>query len=71
MTGQNDKVIQYVEIAGERYVVNGNNRLQVARRLGITGELQLEKVALPFRGFKTVEDVIDSFAVTMGGGGGL
>jgi hypothetical protein len=65
--GLKDTVINYVEIGGEKYVVNGNNRLMAARTLGITNELRFEKVSLPFRGFKTEADVINSYAAQFQG----
>ncbi len=45
--GLQDKVINYVEIGGENYVVNGNNRVMAARQLGITDQLTFQKVTLP------------------------
>jgi hypothetical protein len=52
-----NKVVNYVEIAGENYVVNGNNRLQAAKKLGITAELIFEKVSLPIRGFNAFAEL--------------
>jgi len=57
-------VIKYVKICGNNYVVYGNNRLQAARILGITDELTYEEVTLPFKGFNTEEDVINSYGET-------
>jgi RHS repeat-associated protein len=60
--GLKDNVISYVEIGGEKYVVNGNNRLMVARRLGMTDQLKFQEVKLPLAGFKTEADVINAHA---------
>ena len=60
MNGLKDKVINYVEIDGEKFVVNGNNRLIAAKRLGITDQLRFQKVNLPFRGFNSAADVFQA-----------
>ena len=65
--GLENKVINFVKIADENYVVLGNNRLQVAQKLGITDQLVFKQVQLPFRGFKTENDVINAFAERAGG----
>ena len=59
-----DPIIKYVDIDGQLYVVLGSNRLMAARRLGRTGELVLEEVQLPFRGYKTIDDVIEGAVTT-------
>ena len=60
--GLQDKVITYVEVGGEKYVVFGNNRVLASRGLGITNQLRFQKVTLPFQGFKTEADVINAHA---------
>jgi hypothetical protein len=65
--GLQDKVINYVKLDGEIYVVLGNNRVQAARQLGITDQLIFKEVQLPFRGFKTENDVINAAAEVIGG----
>jgi RHS repeat-associated protein len=65
--GLQDKVINFVKIGDENYVVLGNNRLQAARQLGITDQLIFKEVQLPFRGFKTENDVINAAAEVVGG----
>ena len=57
--GLKDKLIEYVEIAGQRYVVRGNGRLQIAEDLGLTEQLLFKKVELPFMGYRTEADVIE------------
>lgn len=65
--GIQDKVIHFVTIGDENYVVLGNNRVQAARKLGITGQLIFKKAQLPFRGFSNEEDVINAAAEVAGG----
>jgi|JI102314A2RNA_FD_contig_31_7408740_length_998_multi_4_in_0_out_0_2 hypothetical protein len=65
--GLQDKVINYVKLDGEIYVVLGNNRVQAGRQLGITDQLIFKEVQLPFRGFKTENDVINAAAEVIGG----
>jgi hypothetical protein len=38
--GLKNKIIEYVEIGGQRYVVRGNGRLQIAEDLGLADQLQ-------------------------------
>ncbi|NTX33286.1 VCBS repeat-containing protein [Myxococcus sp. CA033] len=66
--GIKDKLINFVKIANENYVVLGNNRLQAARKLGLADELIFKEVQLPFRGFKTEDDVIEAAADFLSGG---
>ena len=49
--------IKYVVHNGQKYVVDGHHRLIAARRLGIK-EVPTQKVELPFRGYKTLDDVL-------------
>jgi hypothetical protein len=60
--GLNDNVIKYVKIGDDYFVVNGNNRFIVAQELGITDQLSLQEVSLPFAGFNTESDVINAFS---------
>ena len=50
------KPISYVEHEGENYVVDGHHRLFAARKLGLT-DVPIEKVELPYAGYKTSEDL--------------
>ncbi|HKS16190.1 MAG TPA: RHS repeat-associated core domain-containing protein [Planctomycetota bacterium] len=62
--GLKDPNISYVLIEGEPYVVLGSNRLVACRKLGKTGELVFKEVSLPFKDYKTVDDVVRSAADT-------
>lgn len=67
-TGLQDKVINYVKIGDENYIVLGNNRVQAARQIpGMTDQLIFKEVQLPFRGFKTENDVMNAAAEVTGG----
>ncbi|OPX41853.1 ParB-like nuclease domain protein [Ruminiclostridium hungatei] len=48
--------IKYVEYNGQKYVVDGHHRLQAAKQLGIK-DVPVEKVELPYKGYKIVEDL--------------
>ena len=50
--------IKYVEYNGKKYVVDGHHRLSVAKRLGLK-EVPIEKVELPYLGYKSVEDLLN------------
>ena len=63
-----DKVIKYVTIAGQNYIVGGNNRLTAARQLGLGDQLEYEQVQLPYKGFQTEEDVLNNAADYLSGG---
>ena len=57
--GLQDKVINFVEVGGQKYIVNGNDRLRVSENfLKNTDDLIFEQVQLPFRGYKTPDDVV-------------
>lgn len=49
--------LKYVEDGGEKIVVDGNHRLRAARQLGIE-RVPAERVDLPYKGYKTVADLI-------------
>ena len=48
--------IKYVEFNGQRYIVNGHHRAQIARELRIK-DIPVERVELPYLGYKTPEDL--------------
>ena len=48
--------IKYVEYKGSHYVVDGHHRLQAAKELKMKG-IPAEKVSLPYKGYKTYEDL--------------
>lgn len=57
--GLTNKLIEYTEIDGAKYVLRGNGRLSVAEELKITEQLQFKKVELPFQGYRTSADVLE------------
>jgi len=59
VNGLKDPVIHYADIAGNKYILVGNARTHAARLLGKTNELVFKEVKLPFRSFKTNNDVLD------------
>lgn len=63
-----NKLINFVPIAGDNFVLFGNNRLMAPRQLGLTDQLNFEEVELPFRGFQTEEDVINAASEFESGG---
>ncbi|SHN05405.1 intein C-terminal splicing region [Anaerosporobacter mobilis DSM 15930] len=52
-----NETIKYVEHNGQKYVVDGHHRLIAAKRLGIK-EIPIEKVELPYAGYKSIEDLL-------------
>jgi hypothetical protein len=62
MRGFTDPVVRYTRVDGVNYVVQGNNRLAVARKLNRQDELKFEEVDLPYAGFKDEKDVVDAAA---------
>lgn len=48
--------IKYVEHNGTKYVVDGHHRLQAAKDLKLK-DIPVEKVSLPYKGYKTVTDL--------------
>ena len=57
--GLTNKLIEYAEIGGEKYVLRGNGRLVAAEDLNLTSQLKFKKVDLPFLGYKTEADVLE------------
>lgn len=51
------ETIKYVEYNGKKYVVDGHHRLLAAKKLGLT-EVPIEKVELPYAGYKTITDLL-------------
>ena len=49
--------IKYVEYNGQKYVVDGHHRLQAAKQLNLK-DIPVEKVSLPYKGYKTIEDLL-------------
>ena len=57
--GLKDNVINFVEIDGIKYILNGNDRVRICERfLNKTDQLIFQEVSLPFRGYQTEKDVI-------------
>ncbi|NBU21919.1 hypothetical protein EBS43_11020, partial [bacterium] len=52
------ETIKYVEHNGEKYIVDGHHRVRAAMELGIK-EVPVEKVQLPYKGYQTVEDLLN------------
>lgn len=49
--------LKYVVDDGEKVIVDGNHRINVARQLGMD-QVPAEQVKLPYNGFKTPADLI-------------
>jgi hypothetical protein len=52
------ETIKYVEHGGKKYIVDGHHRVKAARALGIK-EVPAEKVTLPYKGYRTVDDLFN------------
>jgi hypothetical protein len=50
------QTIEYVEVNGRKYIVDGHHRVLAARQLGIN-TIPTEEVKLPYSGYKTVDDL--------------
>jgi len=50
--------IKVVEHNGQQFVVDGHHRLRAAKELGLK-DVPIQKVELPFKGYKSIEDLID------------
>lgn len=49
--------IKYVEYQGKKYIVDGYHRQRIAKQLGLK-EVPAQKVELPYKGYKTIDDVL-------------
>lgn len=49
--------IKYVEHKGVKYIVDGHHRYHAAQKLGIK-DVPVEKISLPFRGYKSTLDLM-------------
>ena len=49
--------IKYVEHNGTKYVVDGHHRLRAAKELGLD-KIPTQKVSLPYKGYKTINDLL-------------
>ncbi|EDP46957.1 ParB/RepB/Spo0J family partition protein [Rickettsiella grylli] len=49
------EAVKYIEYNGKNYVVDGNHRLVAARTLDLN-EIPVEKVELPYLGYKSIDD---------------
>lgn len=56
--GQIREAIKYVEYNGEKYIVDGHHRVRAAMELGIK-EVPVEKVNLPYKGYETINDLLN------------
>ncbi len=52
--------IKYIEFGNSKYVVDGHHRLRAARELGLK-DIPVERVELPYGGYKTPHDLFDYF----------
>ena len=51
------ETIKYIEYKGQKYIVDGHHRARVAKELGFK-VVHVEKVELPFKGYKNIDDVL-------------
>ncbi len=51
-----NETVKYIKYNGKNYVVDGNHRLVAARTLGLK-EIPVEKVELPYLGYRTTDDL--------------
>jgi hypothetical protein len=61
--GLQNNVISYVKLGEDNYILLGNNRLLAAKKIpGVTDQLIFQEVKLPFRGYRTADDVVRAAA---------
>ena len=54
--GQINETLKYVEKDGNKYLVDGHHRQQIAKTKNIN-KVPVEEVKLPFKGYKTEKDL--------------
>lgn len=50
------EAIKYVEVNGDKYVVDGHHRLLAAKMLGLD-KLPIQQVSLPYSGYGDINDL--------------